>query len=941
MKRILKKLLVVLLIFLTINTCVLSNVAQANVIEDAIEGIASAIIGIFAYPIQLFLALAGSAINLVTGGVASVDNENSNILATLTPFDILFNQVEDTGKGKQPVDIVNVNFFDDDIKDDSIIGTIRESVAVWYYVLRMIACVILLVILVYVGIRMAITTIASDKAMYTKMLTDWACSLALIFLLQYIMIFVFNVNDALVKAMYAVSETPGTNGGLSVSEAFDKIFVRSFKFGTDGIGASAVYFILVIQTIGLLISYINRMLKIAFLMIISPLITLTYSIDKMGDGKAQALGTWLKEFIYTVLMQPFHCIIYLVMVSTSLNLLVEADDSNNLGFAVLAILCVRFVQDAEKIVRKIFHFEDDNSGTSVAAGMAISGMALAQSKNIGKTLKSGYKSARNLGTNTKNLIKHAGTDAMVIGAMMRGKNKKTDENGNVQTMSYAELKDEIQAEKVQKQADKLGKKVYGRIAGDSAYSNLKSTAKREELVGEDKKRYDELKNSGMNHSLAMATLRKEKLQKEKNKKDERDNTFVHRARGTVNKVKALKQLDTFKDLQGMKSAWLSAGTAAAVGIGMYGSGQNLMQSGMAAATAYGTMREFTSNTTKTLVNDAVQSVAALSGDTAEEKENKLRLLAQDDGQQFEENSDRIKELLKNIEEQLKKLGMDDKTASKFKNTIRNDLKVNALKGNPSTVSDIVKKNIASYNNTSEGHKKPINMAKDFSALNNAALLTSDFENEKIVYNSLQKIMQDGTSAETAISDVMGQYKAYSSSEISPVDKEFSNNRIGDDDDIERVEMEKEAEEHNNEVDKIEQIINNDKDKDIEKEVDRIVKEFESKADMENLTDDLAKDIMADARIDILADVEKYIREAIDASKNGKVKELTDELNSQIKELERERTKLESKKNKMLSRGTERQIVETQVALAENTYKTQYMKSAIAYMNPQSNGNGGN
>ena len=44
---------------------------------------------------------------------------------------------------------------------------------------------------------------------------------------------------------------------------------------------------------------------------------------------------------------------------------------------------------------------------------------------------------------------------------------------------------------------------------------------------------------------------------------------------------------------------------------------------------------------------------------------------------------------------------------------------------------------------------------------------------------------------------------------------------------------------------------------------------------------------------------------------------------------------------MLSRGTERQIVETQVALAENTYKTQYMKSAIAYMNPQSNGNGGN
>ena len=31
---------------------------------------------------------------------------------------------------------------------------------------------------------------------------------------------------------------------------------------------------------------------------ISPLISITYSIDKIGDGKSQALNTWLKEFIY-------------------------------------------------------------------------------------------------------------------------------------------------------------------------------------------------------------------------------------------------------------------------------------------------------------------------------------------------------------------------------------------------------------------------------------------------------------------------------------------------------------------------------------------------------------------------------------------------------------------------------------------------------------------
>ena len=40
--------------------------------------------------------------------------------------------------------------------------------------------------------------------------------------------------------------------------------------------------------------------------------TVTYSIDKAGDGKAQAFGNWLSEFVMNVLVQPLHAIIYLV-----------------------------------------------------------------------------------------------------------------------------------------------------------------------------------------------------------------------------------------------------------------------------------------------------------------------------------------------------------------------------------------------------------------------------------------------------------------------------------------------------------------------------------------------------------------------------------------------------------------------------------------------------
>ena len=114
------------------------------------------------------------------------------------------------------------------------------------------------------------------------------------------------------------------------------------------------------------------MLKVGFLLVISPLITVTYAIDKMGDGKAQALGNWLKEYIYTILIQPFHCIIYFTFVSTAFKLVVkqaEADYSYNaLSAGILAILCIKFINDAEKIVKKIFGIQDGESKTALAAG---------------------------------------------------------------------------------------------------------------------------------------------------------------------------------------------------------------------------------------------------------------------------------------------------------------------------------------------------------------------------------------------------------------------------------------------------------------------------------------------------------------------------------------------------------------------------------------------
>ncbi|MBQ7409990.1 MAG: hypothetical protein IJW20_01235 [Clostridia bacterium] len=297
----------------------------------------------------------------------------------MTPFDIFFNKYK----------IIDVNFFDisnggflQDLTTDNIVNNMRISVATWFYTLRNIATIILACILIYVGIRMALSTVADEKAKYKKMLFDWICSLILIYVLQYIIIFTLEANNTIVRFLRDVAYTDmeGIIGKMALQ--------ASLGIGMGSLVAVVALCMIVFQTLAFFLAYINRMLKVAFLIIISPLISITYSIDKMGDGKAQALDAWLKEFVYTILIQPFHVLLYMAFVNTAMSLLTTTNswleafgnvitgEYNEIINAILVILCLKFVNDGEKIIRKIFNFQDDSSKTSMAAGAAVGLAAL-------------------------------------------------------------------------------------------------------------------------------------------------------------------------------------------------------------------------------------------------------------------------------------------------------------------------------------------------------------------------------------------------------------------------------------------------------------------------------------------------------------------------------------------------------------------------------------
>ena len=322
------------------------------------------------------------------------------------------------------------------MSDGNVILEIREQIALWYYVMRAIAIVILLVILIVVGIRMAVTTIASEKAIYKKALFDWATSLALIFLMHYIIKGVIWVNAALVDIFAGIAEDMDLDNILAAIRelAFDYDF-------TAGWGAVVVYIMITIQSLMFLISYVKRMLVLAFLIIISPLITITYSIDKMGDQKAQALNNWLKEFIFNVLIQPFHCVLYLAFVSIAMSAL---ESYASIGAMLLAVLCIKFVWDGEKIVRKIFGFEQASSLAAAAASGAVLGSMINKATSAGKTASSGIKYAKN--SKTGQLLKQKMGD------------KKSEINDKFKNTKLGGMVAERQAERETKKQEKQEKK---------------------------------------------------------------------------------------------------------------------------------------------------------------------------------------------------------------------------------------------------------------------------------------------------------------------------------------------------------------------------------------------------------------------------------------------------------------------------------------------------
>lgn len=261
------------------------------------------------------------------------------------------------------VPYLDINFINPKLTEQTseykVNGTaaiLQSTISGWYIALRNLSIVGLLCVLVYVGIRIIISSTAADKAKHKQMFMDWLIALCLLFFLHYIMSFTLvlidSVNDALAGNGYTsetvvVSVSDGTSFTTNVMGA-TRFMVQS-KNNMESFAYLIVYIALIAYTGIFTFHYLKRVLTMAFLTIIAPLVALTYPIDKIGDGKAQAFNMWLKEYVYTALIQPFHFIVYMIFVGSAMELV-----KTNFIFALAA---VGFILPAEKLLKKMFGFD--------------------------------------------------------------------------------------------------------------------------------------------------------------------------------------------------------------------------------------------------------------------------------------------------------------------------------------------------------------------------------------------------------------------------------------------------------------------------------------------------------------------------------------------------------------------------------------------------------
>ena len=377
---------------------------------------------------------------------------NTTSEADVTVENIVYNKIP----------ILDVNFFNFEsaggavVDKDGIIYLLKTNVAMWYYIFRVLAIAIMLAVLVYTGIRMALSTVAEKKAIYKQMLVDWLVGFGLVFATGFFIYFVIYVNEQFISWVI-----PKHEDGSEIL-VYETIRSKAYELkATTGFTGMIMYIMMVYYAIRFLIVYFKRYLTATILALMGPFMAVSYAVEKVnkgGRGGAKKYGDWLRDFLYTILMQSMHALIYTIFIFTALKL-----TEVSLVGILLSFIFLSFMLKVDPIFRKIFGLTGGKNTGKLTFGSATQAIAL--TKEGGKVAKNVVKGYGNFVGKT---VKPVGTAIGKVGDKLNEISNNYEQQRAIESGKTVEEYKKEKAEKDKKKEEareSRNKKIEGAISG--------------------------------------------------------------------------------------------------------------------------------------------------------------------------------------------------------------------------------------------------------------------------------------------------------------------------------------------------------------------------------------------------------------------------------------------------------------------------------------------
>lgn len=357
-----KILVIFIMIIFVMSTSVYAEIttggspSEISIIQNAINKIADYAVNASFAAFGTLAAILAAALFLLLEIVFISGGLTYDIALFPLPDAVVFNRIA----------ILDPNFTSP--ANYSITKAIQSILNSTFLSFQSVAISIFVIAAMVMGIKLALTTIATEKAKYKQAISKWIMGIIVLFLLRYIVAGTFYLNEEIVKSLAATSSTvefdildfdnmpyfgapvghliATTQNFIAEHTDFDDLgkvkgytglVLKSILEGLGGNFLSAILaFVILGQSIALIISYFKRWFYSILLALVSPLVVAVDTVNKSLGLQSKLLSTWVKEFTITVFIQSIHAAFMVVL----LKIIQATYTTASLGYTISGILTI-------------------------------------------------------------------------------------------------------------------------------------------------------------------------------------------------------------------------------------------------------------------------------------------------------------------------------------------------------------------------------------------------------------------------------------------------------------------------------------------------------------------------------------------------------------------------------------------------------------------------